>query len=114
MLRSGVPTDLIYRGSGGGFRALIGVLGYTQEMKASGLWDLLTYVAGVSGACWALAAYYTFGEASVEKVIENCKQRFHPHHPLSAEAIRNLLSRYSQARNHFAGTLFGAFTSDPC
>jgi phospholipase A2 len=81
-----------FGGSGGGFRAMIGVLGYAQEMKSTGLWDLFTYVAGVSGACWALAAYYTFGRASMEKVIDNCKERLHPHHPLSPEAIRKLLT----------------------
>jgi len=86
-----VPT-VGFGGSGGGFRAMIGTLGYVQEMKRSGLWDLLTYVAGVSGACWSLAGYYTFGEASIDKVIDNCKARFHPHHPMSAEAIRNLLT----------------------
>lgn len=52
-----VPT-VGFGGSGGGFRAMIGTLGYTQAMKKSGLWDLLTYAAGVSGACWSLAAYY--------------------------------------------------------
>ena len=79
-------------GSGGGIRAMIGVLGYAQEMKRTGLWDLFTYVAGVSGACWSLGAYFTFGNTSVEKVIENCKERLYPHHPLSAEAIRALLT----------------------
>ncbi|KAF4631538.1 hypothetical protein G7Y89_g6600 [Cudoniella acicularis] len=86
-----IPT-VSFGGSGGGFRAMIAVLGYSQEMKNTGLWDLFTYVAGVSGSCWALAGYYTFGEASVEKVIENCKDRFHPDHPLSPEAIRKLLT----------------------
>lgn len=71
---------------------MISVLGYAQEMKSTGLWDLFTYVAGVSRSCWALAAYYTFGRASVQKVIDNCKERLHPHHPLSAEAIRKLLT----------------------
>jgi phospholipase A2 len=28
----------------------------------------------------------------VGKVIDNCKERLHPHHPLSAEAIRKLLT----------------------
>jgi phospholipase A2 len=86
-----VPT-VGFGGSGGGFRAMIGVLGYCDEMKQTGLWDVLTYVAGVSGACWSLGAYYTFGNLSMRNVIENCKRRFHPYHPLSPEAIRTLLS----------------------
>ena len=86
-----VPT-VGFGGSGGGFRAMIGCLGYSEEMKRTGLWDLLTYFAGVSGSCWALAAYYTFGEASMAKIIEHCKKTLSPYHPLSAEAIRTVLT----------------------
>jgi cytosolic phospholipase A2 len=43
-----------FGGSGGGFRAMLGVLGYGDEMKKTGLWDLLTYVAGVSGSSGSL------------------------------------------------------------
>ncbi len=50
-----IPT-VGFGGSGGGFRAMIGVLGYAEEMKRTGLWDVLTSVAGVSVACWALSA----------------------------------------------------------
>jgi len=81
-----------FGGSGGGFRAMIGCLSYCEEMKRTGLWDLLTYFAGVSGSCWALAAYYTFGEASWRRIIEHCKKRLSPYHPLSGEAIRKVLT----------------------
>ena len=81
-----------FGGSGGGYRAMIGVLGYCNEMKQTGLWDVLTYVAGVSGACWSLAAYFTFGNCNWESVIQHCKKRLSPHHPLSSEAIRKVLS----------------------
>lgn len=83
-----------FGGSGGGFRAMIAVLGYSEEMKRTGLWDVLTYVAGVSGACWSFAAYYTFGEASMSRTIDNYKSRLSPHHPLSGEAIRKLLTTH--------------------
>ncbi|KAK3110235.1 hypothetical protein LTR53_015675 [Teratosphaeriaceae sp. CCFEE 6253] len=86
-----VPT-IAFGGSGGGFRAMIGCLGYCQQIQHAGLWDCLTYVSGVSGSCWSLAAYYTFGRASFDKVIEHCKRRFSPFHPLSGEAIRQVLS----------------------
>lgn len=78
--------------SGGGYRAMIGCLSYSEEMKRVGLWDLLTYFAGVSGSCLALAAYYTFGDGSMAKVIEHCKKKLSPYHPLSAEAIRIVLT----------------------
>lgn len=80
-----------FGGSGGGFRAMFGVLGYCDEMKKSGLWDVLTYIAGVSGSCWSIAAYYAFGDADWGKVIEHCKKRFSPYHPLSSDAIRKVL-----------------------
>ena len=85
-----IPT-VSFGGSGGGFRAMIGVMGYCAEMQRTGLWDLLTYVSGVSGSCWSLAAYYTYGNADWGSVIEHCKKRLSPHHPLSAEAIRSVL-----------------------
>ena len=85
-----VPV-VAFGGSGGGYRAMIGMLGYGNEMKRTGLWDLLTYVSGVSGSCWSLAAYYTWAGASMDSVIEHCKQRLHPYHPLSPEAIRGVL-----------------------
>ncbi|EMD00856.1 hypothetical protein BAUCODRAFT_187275 [Baudoinia panamericana UAMH 10762] len=92
-----VPT-VSFGGSGGGFRAMIGCLGYCRQMQHDGLWDCLTYVAGVSGSCWSLAAYYTFGQASFDKVIDHCKVRFSPLHPLSGEAIRTILSAPGGAR----------------
>lgn len=85
-----VPT-IAFGGSGGGFRAMIGCMGYCEELKRAGMWDLLTFVSGVSGSCWALAAYYTFGETSMAKVIEHCKSRLYPDHPLSPDAVRKLL-----------------------
>lgn len=89
-----IPT-IAFGGSGGGYRAMLAFLGYSKAMKDAGLWDLLTYVAGVSGSCWAIAAYYTFGGADVSRVIEHCKRRLSPHHPLSPDAIQLLLSSAS-------------------
>jgi cytosolic phospholipase A2 len=45
-----VPT-VAFGGSGGGYRAMLAVMGYGAAMKKTGLWDLLTYVSGVSGSC---------------------------------------------------------------
>ena len=88
-----------FGGSGGGFRAMIGLLGYCEEMKKAGLWDCLTYISGVSGSCWSLAAFYTLGNGSMANVIKHCRTRFHPYHPLSGSAIRTLLSSPGGARN---------------
>lgn len=85
-----VPT-IAFGGSGGGYRAMLGFLGYAQAFQQTGLWDLLTYIAGVSGSCWTLGALYTFADGSTEKLIEHCKQRLSPHHPLSPDAIQKVL-----------------------
>jgi phospholipase A2 len=45
-----VPT-VAFGGSGGGYRAMLAVLGYSLAMKKAGMWDLLTYISGVSGSC---------------------------------------------------------------
>lgn len=45
-----IPT-VAFGGSGGGYRAMLAFLGYSLAMKEAGMWDLLTYVAGVSGSC---------------------------------------------------------------
>lgn len=51
-----IPT-VAFGGSGGGYRAMLAFLGYSLAMKETGMWDLLTYVAGVSGSCeWRLLA----------------------------------------------------------
>lgn len=89
------PDDvpiISFGGSGGGFRAMLGVVGYCNAFEESGLWDLIMYVAGVSGACWSLAAYFTFSKTSWGHLVEHCKERLAPYHPLSPEAVRILLT----------------------
>ena len=88
------PDDIpivAFGGSGGGFRAMIGYIGYCDEMKRAGLWDILTYVSGVSGSCWAMAMYYTIGDTDWTKLIEHCKKTLSPDHPLSGDGIRKVL-----------------------
>jgi phospholipase A2 len=88
------PDDVpvvAFGGSGGGFRAMIGYMGYCEEMRKAGLWDVLTYVSGVSGSCWAMAMYFTFADTTWGQAIEHCKEILSPHHPLSPEAIRATL-----------------------
>ncbi len=86
-----------FGGSGGGYRAMLAFLGYSHAFKQTGLWDLLTYVAGVSGSCWTLGAMYTFAEGDTDKLIEHCRTRLSPHHPLSPDAVQILLRSYRGA-----------------
>jgi phospholipase A2 len=85
-----VPT-VAFGGSGGGFRAMIAYMGYCEEMRRAGLWDILTYLSGVSGSCWAMAMFYTFGDCSWANIIEHSKETLSPNHPLSGDAIRATL-----------------------
>ncbi|PWZ01704.1 FabD/lysophospholipase-like protein [Testicularia cyperi] len=58
-------------GSGGGYRAMYGYTGFLSAAKASGLWDCITWVAGVSGSCWTLAAYYTIAYQNVDRLTKH-------------------------------------------
>ncbi|KAM4808041.1 cytosolic phospholipase A2 gamma [Rhinophrynus dorsalis] len=44
--------------SGGGLRAMIGLLGYLSEMASEDLLDTVTYICGTSGSTWGLASLY--------------------------------------------------------
>ncbi|KAK2756763.1 hypothetical protein FQN54_005209 [Arachnomyces sp. PD_36] len=44
-------------GSGGGLRALVSGTGSYLAAQEAGLWDCLTYTAGVSGSCWLQVLY---------------------------------------------------------
>ncbi|CEP10098.1 hypothetical protein [Parasitella parasitica] len=44
--------------SGGGYRAMIGLTGYLDAMKKSGVLDCTMYFTGISGSCWAMSLYY--------------------------------------------------------
>lgn len=62
-------------GSGGGLRAHIAFLGVLSEMKALGLLDAVTYLAGVSGSTWALSSFYT-KNGNMQGMEEELKHRY--------------------------------------
>ncbi|KDQ21728.1 hypothetical protein BOTBODRAFT_168945 [Botryobasidium botryosum FD-172 SS1] len=64
-------------GSGGGFRAMCNTAGALKGAKSNGLLDCTTYIAGISGSCWALGVMYSgvAGSPSPDNVIEHIKQR---------------------------------------
>ncbi|EJT98789.1 FabD/lysophospholipase-like protein [Dacryopinax primogenitus] len=78
-------------GSGGGYRSHLGFIATFQAAKVLGFWDLVSYVAGVSAACWTIAAYLTFAHQDADLLLshfaENSSQ-----HPLSPRALRTVLS----------------------
>lgn len=67
-------------GSGGGLRALVaGTASYVCAQDA-GLFDCVTYTAGVSGSCWLQTLYYsTIGQQSHARILDHLKQRLGVH-----------------------------------
>ncbi|KAH8890377.1 FabD/lysophospholipase-like protein [Thozetella sp. PMI_491] len=75
-------------GSGGGYRAMYGYAAVMSASKELGLWDCLTWTAGVSGSCWTLAAYYTLASHDISRLtkhyLEVADERAHP---ISVQAL---------------------------
>ncbi|EJU02610.1 FabD/lysophospholipase-like protein [Dacryopinax primogenitus] len=88
-------------GSGGGYRACFGLLSAFTAFKEEGLWDLFTYVAGVSGSCWSLGAYYTFANRDAHNALNHFMANSHSH-PISATAFNHVMNS-----PHGADFLFG-------
>ncbi|CAG0919094.1 unnamed protein product [Notodromas monacha] len=49
-------------GSGGGYRAMVGMLGCAKAMMRSGIWDCVTYASALSGSSWFLSTLYSHPE----------------------------------------------------
>ncbi|KAL8791895.1 MAG: hypothetical protein Q9195_005471 [Heterodermia aff. obscurata] len=74
-----VPT-IAMCGSGGGLRALVaGASSYLCTQDA-GLFDCVTYTAGVSGSCWLQTLYYSsLGGQRHNRVVDHLRQRISTH-----------------------------------
>ncbi|XP_067264355.1 cytosolic phospholipase A2 gamma-like [Chanodichthys erythropterus] len=63
-------------GSGGGERAMVGLLGSLVQLEKAGLLELILYLSGVSGSTWCMASLYkepdwsTKLEAVKDKIIK--------------------------------------------
>ncbi|KAH0384541.1 cytosolic phospholipase A2 zeta, partial [Aureobasidium melanogenum] len=67
-------------GSGGGLRALVaGTSSYLSAHEA-GLFDCVTYTAGVSGSCWLQTLFYSsVGQQNHGRMINHLKSRLNVH-----------------------------------
>ncbi|KAF3894029.1 Lysophospholipase [Trichophyton interdigitale] len=93
----GVPEDEVHPddvpviamcASGGGLRALIAGTGSYMAAKEAGLWDCLTYTAGVSGSCWLQTLFNSsIGGQDFGKMIDHLKARLHTHIAFPPEAL---------------------------
>lgn len=75
-------------GSGGGLRALVaGASSYLSAQEA-GLFDCVTYTAGVSGSCWLQTLYYSsLGRQSHQYLIQHLKHRLGIHIAFPSAAL---------------------------
>ncbi|XP_026525071.1 cytosolic phospholipase A2 [Notechis scutatus] len=60
-----VPVIAIL-GSGGGFRATVGLSGVTKALYESGILDCATYIAGLSGSTWYMSTLYSHPDFPVK------------------------------------------------
>lgn len=87
-----VPT-IAMCGSGGGLRALIAGSGSMFATEEDGLFDCVTYTAGVSGSCWLQLLYLsTFAKGSVGSLIQHLKARSSIHIAYPPVAFQSLTS----------------------
>ena len=87
-----VPTIAIC-GSGGGLRAMIaGSSSYLCAQQA-GLYDCVTYTAGVSGSCWLQSLYFSsLGKQNFEHLIQHLKSRCGTHIAFPPTALKLVTS----------------------
>ncbi|KAJ6155380.1 hypothetical protein N7470_005946 [Penicillium chermesinum] len=79
-------------GSGGGLRALVAGTGSYLAAQESGLWDCVTYTAGVSGSCWLQTLYHSsITGRDFRKLVDHLKSRLGVHIAFPPAAL-NLLT----------------------
>ena len=87
-----VPTIAMV-GSGGGLRALVAGTGSMLATGEAGLFDCVTYTAGVSGSCWLQALYHSsLGGRRLDKMVDHLKSRIGVHIAYPPVALATLNS----------------------
>ncbi|KAL6860507.1 hypothetical protein ACO1O0_004535 [Amphichorda felina] len=87
-----VPT-IAMCGSGGGLRALIAGTGSLLATEEDGLFDCVTYTAGVSGSCWLQAFYLSsFTKGRIASLVDHLKARASTHIAYPPVAFQSLVS----------------------
>ncbi|MCJ1402900.1 hypothetical protein MMC11_006121 [Xylographa trunciseda] len=87
-----VPT-IAMCGSGGGLRALVAGTGSYLSAKEAGLFDCVTYTAGVSGSCWLQALFNSsVAGQNHERLVEHLKRRLGVHIAFPPAALNLLTS----------------------
>ncbi|KAL2788932.1 acyl transferase/acyl hydrolase/lysophospholipase [Aspergillus keveii] len=78
-------------GSGGGLRALVAGTGSYLATQEAGLWDCVTYTAGVSGSCWLQTLYHSsITGRNFTKLVDHLKNRLDVHMAFPPAALKLL------------------------
>lgn len=80
-------------GSGGGLRALVAGTGSMLAAGEDGLFDCVTYTAGVSGSCWLQSLFHSsLSEQRLDKLVDHLKARIGIHIAYPVDALSALNS----------------------
>ncbi|KAF2713187.1 FabD/lysophospholipase-like protein [Pleomassaria siparia CBS 279.74] len=91
-------------GSGGGLRALVAGSSSYLSATEQGLFDCVTYTAGVSGSCWLQTLYYSnVTERNHGRLIRHLKNRLGVHIAYPPDALELLAS--APTNKHLLGGL---------
>ncbi|XDV21582.1 hypothetical protein PO909_026660, partial [Leuciscus waleckii] len=92
-------------GSGGGERAMVGLLGSLDQLQKTGLLDCVLYLSGVSGSTWCMASLYQEPDWStkLETVKDKIVQR------LSGPAV-SWTDAVSKLKKYYYGKDFFSLT----
>ncbi|KAF2870870.1 acyl transferase/acyl hydrolase/lysophospholipase [Massariosphaeria phaeospora] len=87
-----VPT-IAMCGSGGGLRALVAGTSSYLSAHEEGLFDCVTYTAGVSGSCWLQTLYYSnISQRSHARIIRHLRNRLGVHIAFPPDALNLVAS----------------------
>ncbi|KAG5992579.1 hypothetical protein E4U52_002689 [Claviceps spartinae] len=87
-----VPT-IAMCGSGGGLRALVAGTGSMIAAEEDGLFDCVTYTAGVSGSCWLQTLLNSsIAGGNLARLVEHLKARINVHIAYAPLAFQSLVS----------------------
>ncbi|KAI4876220.1 hypothetical protein NFI96_017954, partial [Prochilodus magdalenae] len=99
-------------GSGGGLRAMIGLLGSLSQLKEEGLLDCIMYLSGVSGSTWCMASLYNTPNWStkLETVKDKIVQRLAEGRISWSDKHQKLVKYYSENENFSLTDVWSALT----
>ncbi|PWY71630.1 phospholipase A2 [Aspergillus heteromorphus CBS 117.55] len=99
-------------GSGGGLRALVAGTGSYLAAQEAGLWDCVTYTAGVSGSCWLQTLYHSsITGRNFHKQVDHLKNRLGIHLAFPPAALKLLTN--APTNKYLLGGLVEKLKGDP-